>query len=70
MKMKISHEDGNIKLEIDTKDPMEWEIVRSLFQMADPIAMTTFLKDKGFVTTGDEVADFLDEFDRKSEEFQ
>jgi hypothetical protein len=52
---------------ITTETPFEWEVLKGLLQMTDPIALTKYMQDKGFLTDGDDVVDILDTLEEKME---
>ena len=59
---------GEKELKITIETPFEWNFMKGLVETADPIALTKYLQDKGFVTDGNDVVDLLDLIEKKMEE--
>lgn len=67
MKVEIK-KNGNKTIAIKAESAFEWEVVKGIIAMTDPISLTTHMQDKGFVTDGNDVVDILDLLERKMEE--
>jgi|GEM_PF-5809096 len=66
MKVEITG-NGEKKIEIVAETPFEWDFIKGLIQMSDPIALTKFLQDRGFITDGNNVVDLIDMIEEKME---